>query len=101
MSNENIRRTLPGALMLVVTIAWLVLAIFIFVQGVHPPKTVPLILAGIAMFVLTGFLGSMVKAPIEYAPSFWNTGLQVIPALPVFHTPPEATPMYQVCLSSG
>ena len=24
-----------------------------------------------------------------------------MPALVVFHTPPEATPMYQVCLSSG
>ena len=29
------------------------------------------------------------------------TGVKVVPALVVFHTPPDATPMYHVCLSSG
>jgi regulator of protease activity HflC (stomatin/prohibitin superfamily) len=69
MSKEIIRRTLPGALMLIVTIGWLALAIYIFVLGVQPPKTVPLILTGIAMFVLFVFLaaGFYIVQPNEAA----------------------------------
>src|SRR5687767_4065545 len=48
-----------------------------------------------------GFFGSITTDPTEYAPSFWKTGVNVVPALVVFQTPPEATPIYQVCLSSG
>src|SRR5688572_15351958 len=48
-----------------------------------------------------GFLGSSTTVPIEYDPSFWKIGVKVVPALCVFHTPPDATPMYHVCLSSG
>ena len=51
--------------------------------------------------MVLGFFGSIVTVPIEYDPSFWKTGVKVVPALVVFHTPPDATPMYQVCLSSG
>src|SRR6185503_355320 len=51
--------------------------------------------------IVLGFFLSIVTVPIEYDPSFWKTGEKVMPALVVFHTPPEATPMYQVCLSSG
>ena len=43
----------------------------------------------------------MTTAPTEYDASFWKTGVKVMPALVVFHTPPEATPTYHVCLSSG
>ena len=35
----------------------------------------------------------------DFSPS--NTGSQVVPALVVFHTPPHATAIYQVCLSPG
>src|SRR5262245_37039830 len=51
--------------------------------------------------MVLGFLVSMVTVPTEYVPSFWKTGVKVVPALVVFQTPPDATPMYQVCLSSG
>ena len=37
-----------------------------------------------------GFFGSRTTQPIEYDPSPSNTGVQVVPALVVFHTPPEA-----------
>ena len=51
--------------------------------------------------IVLGFLRSIVTVPIEYEPSFWKTGVKVVPALVVFQTPPDATPMYHVCLSSG
>jgi hypothetical protein len=51
MSKEIIRRTLPGALMLIVAVLWLAVAVFIFVLGVQPPKNVPLILTGVFLFV--------------------------------------------------
>src|SRR5439155_9425474 len=36
-----------------------------------------------------GFLGSSTTHPIEYDPSPSNTGVQVVPAFVVFHTPPD------------
>ena len=51
--------------------------------------------------IVLGFFGSITTVPIEYEPSFWKIGVNVVPALVVFQTPPDATPMYQVCLSSG
>ncbi len=38
----------------------------------------------------------MATQPIEYEPSPSKTGVQVVPALVVFHTPPEAAATYQV-----
>jgi hypothetical protein len=38
-----------------------------------------------------GFFGSMVTQPVEYELSWSKTGSQVVPALVVRHTPPEAT----------
>jgi hypothetical protein len=34
----------------------------------------------------------MTTAPMEYDPSLSKTGVQVVPLLMVFQTPPEATP---------
>jgi hypothetical protein len=48
-----------------------------------------------------GLFSSITTAPIEYVPSFWKMGVKVMPPFVVFHTPPDATPTYQVCLSSG
>src|SRR5689334_11430601 len=44
---------------------------------------------------------SITTVPIEYDPSLSNTGVQVVPALVVFHTPPDATATYHVFLSRG
>src|SRR6185503_12410638 len=48
-----------------------------------------------------GFFGSMATVPIEYDASLSNTGVQVVPAFVVFHTPPDATATYQMRLSRG
>src|SRR5476651_984282 len=45
--------------------------------------------------------GSIVTQPIEYAPSPSNTGVNVVPALVVFQTPPEATATNQTRGSRG
>jgi regulator of protease activity HflC (stomatin/prohibitin superfamily) len=52
-----------------VTVAWLALDIYIFVMGVQPPKTLPLVLTGMAMFVLSAFLigGFYIVQPNEAA----------------------------------
>src|SRR5437868_5867718 len=39
--------------------------------------------------------------PMEYEFSRSNTGVHVVPAFVVFHTPPAATPTYHVFLSRG
>ena len=39
--------------------------------------------------------------PIEYEPWSSKTGVHVVPALTVFHTPPLPTPTYQTLLSVG
>ena len=38
----------------------------------------------------------MVTQPIEYEPSLSKIGVQVVPLLAVFQTPPEPTATYQV-----
>src|SRR2546425_5832285 len=43
-----------------------------------------------------GFLGSMVTAPIDCTACRSNTGLNVVPPLTDFHTPPLAAPTYTV-----
>src|SRR6478672_11274493 len=43
----------------------------------------------------------MTTVPMEYDASLSNTGVQVVPALVVFHTPPDATATYQMRLSRG
>ena len=43
-----------------------------------------------------GFEGSIVTQPIEYEASLSKSGVQVVPAFTVFHTPPEPTATYQV-----
>src|SRR5436190_19243413 len=48
-----------------------------------------------------GLAESMTTVPIEYDASLSNTGVHVVPALMVFHTPPDATATYQVFLSRG
>src|SRR3954469_6335491 len=48
-----------------------------------------------------GFFGSMTTLAIEYDASLSNTGVHVVPAFVVFHTPPDATAMYHVRLSRG
>src|SRR5215470_6187873 len=48
-----------------------------------------------------GFFGSSVMQPIEYEPWLSNMGVNVVPPLTVFHTPPEATAMYQVARFCG
>src|SRR3954465_8943029 len=48
-----------------------------------------------------GLCGSMTTVPIEYVVCWSKTGVNVVPAFVVFHTPPAATPMYQVFLSRG
>ena len=40
-----------------------------------------------------GFRGSIVTHPMEYDPSPSKTGVQVVPLLVVFQTPPEQTAM--------
>src|SRR6266496_710461 len=39
---------------------------------------------------VSGFFGSSAMQPIEYDPSRSNTGVQVVPLLIVFQTPPDA-----------
>src|SRR5512139_701015 len=51
--------------------------------------------------MVRGSFGSIVTAPIEYDAWSSKIGVQVVPALTVFQTPPEATPTYQVLLSVG
>src|SRR6267142_3372466 len=46
--------------------------------------------------ITLGFLGSIVIAPIDCTGSLSNTGLNVVPPLVDFHTPPEAAPAYTV-----
>src|ERR1044071_5379457 len=46
-------------------------------------------------------LGSIVTQPIENEFSPSNSGVNVVPALVVFHTPPEAVAMYQTRPSRG
>ena len=48
-----------------------------------------------------GFAGSIVTQPIEYDGWSSKIGVQVVPALVVFHTPPEPTATYQVARFSG
>ena len=43
----------------------------------------------------------MVTQPMEYDPWPSKTGVQVVPAFSVFHTPPEPTATYQVCRLRG
>src|SRR5688500_5013833 len=43
----------------------------------------------------------MTTVPTEYELSRSNTGVHVVPALVVFHTPPAATPTYHVFLFFG
>ena len=49
----------------------------------------------------SGFFGSTVTQPIEYEPCWSKTGVKVLPAFTVFHTPPEATATYQVAGWAG
>src|ERR1044071_10032514 len=42
------------------------------------------------------FLGSIVMAPIDCTGSWSKTGLNVVPPLTDFHTPPDAAPTYSV-----
>src|ERR1043166_1966497 len=49
----------------------------------------------------SGFFGSTATVPIEYDAWASKTGVQVVPAFTVFHTPPECTATYQVLLSEG
>ena len=39
-----------------------------------------------------GFFASITTVPMEYEPSPSNTGVNEVPALTVFHTPPDADP---------
>jgi hypothetical protein len=48
-----------------------------------------------------GFFGSMTTLAIEYDASLSKTGVHVVPAFVVFHTPPDATATYHVRLSRG
>src|SRR5436309_9858513 len=43
-----------------------------------------------------GFLGSIVTAPIDCTGCLSKTGLNVVPPLTDFHTPPLAAPTYTV-----
>src|SRR5438874_2546646 len=43
----------------------------------------------------------MTTVPIEYDASLSNTGVHVVPALMVFHIPPDAAATYQIFLSLG
>jgi regulator of protease activity HflC (stomatin/prohibitin superfamily) len=52
MSKEIIRRTLPGALMLMLAVLWVAAAVYLFVLGVQSPKSVALMLTGAFLFVL-------------------------------------------------
>ena len=45
--------------------------------------------------------GSITTVPTEYDGSLSNTGVQVVPELVVFHTPPDAAAMNQTCLFRG
>src|SRR5437773_288968 len=45
--------------------------------------------------------GSMTTVPTEYDASLSKTGVQVVPELVVFQTPPDAAAMNQVCLFRG
>ena len=47
------------------------------------------------------FDGDTVTQPMEYEPWPSKMGVQVVPALSVFHTPPEPTPTYQTLGSPG
>ena len=48
-----------------------------------------------------GFAGSMVTSPMEYEPCSSKIGAQVVPALRVFHTPPDPAATYQSASWSG
>src|SRR6266496_956800 len=49
----------------------------------------------------SGFFGSTATVPIEYDGCASNTGVHVVPAFTVFHTPPECTATYQVLFSES
>src|SRR6267143_3724190 len=49
-----------------------------------------LLFSPVPTHTVRGFFGSSTMQPIEYEPSRSNTGVQVMPALTVFHTPPDA-----------
>src|SRR5262245_8206047 len=50
---------------------------------------------------MSGFFGSRVTQPIEYDPPSSKIGLQVVPRLVVFHSPPEAMATYQTLRLRG
>jgi regulator of protease activity HflC (stomatin/prohibitin superfamily) len=58
MSKEIIRKTLPGALMLMLAVVWVAVAVYLFILGVQPPKSVALILTGVFAFLLFAVFAS-------------------------------------------
>src|SRR5215468_9413464 len=47
---------------------------------------------------VSGWMGSMVTAPMDCTGILSKTGLKVVPPSSDFHTPPEAAPTYTVVL---
>ena len=56
----------------------------------------PLTASPVPTHTVSGRLGSTAMQPIEYERSWSKIGVHVVPALMVFHTPPEPTATYQV-----
>jgi hypothetical protein len=50
----------------------------------------------VPIHTMSGSDGAIVTSPIEVDAACSNTGVQVVPSLSVFHTPPEAPATYIV-----